>query len=713
MVHKRTKLCLAVGAPLFFNGALADETPPADTQENLERITVTGSRIVESFDEVPASITVIDQKTLQENLAVTSELQNLIALSVPGMAPSTGSSSNFGQTLRGRNALIMIDGVPQDTPLRNGSLGVRTLDPATIERIEVLNGATSVWGNGAAGGVINYITKQPKKGAVNGSLTQSVRTSLVESEDSLGYRTVASLSGQVENFGYLAKLSNEKYGVQYDAEGDILGLQYGLSDSRQRDAFLKLTYDLDDSRGFQLTYNYYDADQNARYKDVPGNIDLGEKTYAVPLPEGEAPVGAPQGPNGNYNVMLKYQDASLFSNTALTIDAYRQKIDNVFFWSDTLGNPDEGYNGGQSAILSEKKGLRTVLTTDTRIAGIYTTFIYGLDLLEDVTSQPLLDGRIWVPEMDMGSKALFLQSKWELGNDWTLKAGARREDISVTVDDYDTLKVCRDAQTCSNSMEVTGGDMDYAATTYNLGLRYRSSDAFSPFISYSEGFEVPDLGLLLRTATVNDLTLIENEASVVKNYELGFSGDINELYYTVAVFRSTSELGNRNTYDPDTGIYRPVRAPQKIWGFEATAEYQLAQDWHISSAYGYTEGKDKTTDTYLGARQISAPKLTTAIRYTALPNLNLTLNWLHVFDRKRFDPNEDGFYTGDQGPISHYDRVDLSVRYHVNHWEVFGGVQNVLNADYFPARAQALRYGTGYSVKAPGATLNAGVTYRF
>lgn len=133
----------------------------------------------------------------------------------------------------------MIDGVPQDTPLRNGSLGIRTLDPATIERIEVLNGATSVWGNGAAGGVINYITKQPKKGAVNGSLTQSVRTSLVESEDSLGYRTVASLSGQVENFGYLAKLSNEKYGVQYDAEGDILGLQYGLSDSRQRDAFFK------------------------------------------------------------------------------------------------------------------------------------------------------------------------------------------------------------------------------------------------------------------------------------------------------------------------------------------------------------------------------------------------------------------------------------------------------------------------------------------
>lgn len=29
--------------------------------------------------------------------------------------------------------------------------------------------------------------------------------------------------------------------------------------------------------------------------------------------------------------MLKYQDDEIFSNTALVIDAYQQKIDNVFF----------------------------------------------------------------------------------------------------------------------------------------------------------------------------------------------------------------------------------------------------------------------------------------------------------------------------------------------------------------------------------------------
>ncbi len=699
-------LCLAL-APAY-----AQDSQTNSNEADLEHITVTGSRIVESFDEVPASITVIDKATIAEDLRVSSELQTILAFAVPGMAPSTGSSSNFGQTLRGRNALVMIDGVPQDTPLRNGSLGIRTLDPSNIERIEVLNGATSIWGNGAAGGVINYITKKPQQ-ETTVSVTQSFNASLVESDDTLGYRSVVAVNGSAGDLGFVASLAQESYGVQRDADGDILGLQYGLSDSKQRDAFFKVTYDLSPTQNLQFSYNYYDSDQNAAYKDIPGAIDLGEKTYAVPLAEGEVSQGMPQGPEGNYNVMAKYHDAELFSNTSLTIDAYQQKIDNVFFWSASLANPEQGLDGGQSAILSEKRGLRSVLTSQFELAGIYSTFIYGVDLLEDVTSQPLLDGRIWVPEMDMNSKAGFLQTKWEVAQDWTLKAGVRYEDIGVAVDDYQTLKLCRSATTCSVPMQVSGGDMDYSATTYNAGLRYRYSDAFSPFVSYSEGYEVPDLGLLLRTATVADISLIENEASVIKNYEVGFNSQLNDLFVTVAAYRSTSELGTSNRYDAATGIYRPVRAPQKIWGFEATVRYQLRDNLTLNAAYGSTEGKDELNDVYLGARQISAPKLSSGLSYQPTDQLDLALSWLHVFSRDRFAPDEQGFYSGDQGPITSYDLVNASANYDLGHWQFFAGIHNLLNADYFPARSQALRYGTGYSVKAPGRSLNLGATYRF
>ena len=52
----------------------AQSDKPSDGQD-LERMIVTGSRIVESIDEVPASIVIITQQQIQDQLKVTSELQ--------------------------------------------------------------------------------------------------------------------------------------------------------------------------------------------------------------------------------------------------------------------------------------------------------------------------------------------------------------------------------------------------------------------------------------------------------------------------------------------------------------------------------------------------------------------------------------------------------------------------------------------------------------
>ena len=51
------------------------------------------------------------------------------------MGPNTGTNSSSGQNLRGRSALVLIDGLPQSTPLRNGHLAIRSLDPSVIERV--------------------------------------------------------------------------------------------------------------------------------------------------------------------------------------------------------------------------------------------------------------------------------------------------------------------------------------------------------------------------------------------------------------------------------------------------------------------------------------------------------------------------------------------------------------------------------------------------
>lgn len=705
-----TLIALALSSQSFADDAINKKL----TAEEMEHVVVSGSRVFESIDEVPASVTIISQKQIEEHLKVNPELQSLLAQMVPGLAPDTGSSSNTGQSLRGRAPLVMIDGVPQSTPLRNGSLGVKTLDPSAIARIEVIKGATSVYGNGASGGIINYITKQATSdGQPEGEISLSSRFSAVKLEESAGARVSAAINGRADKLSYLFTASYEENGVQRDAEGDILGLQYGLSDAVTENYFTKLGYDFDDEKQLQFSYNYFSSQQKTDLGDVVGDLNDGEKTYAIHVPKELQKQGKPQGPDGNENITLKYTDYALFSNTQMTLDLYMQDIENVFFFSTSLANPDEGYEGGQSIIRSEKKGARATFNTLVDFDNVEATFIYGLDALNDVTSQPLVDGRVWVPEMDMESLAGFLQTKWVIDNDLVIKAGVRQESIDLAVEDYETLKLCRSATQCSVPLSVKGDTIDYDATTYNVGVKYNLLEAFSPFANYSQGSDISDIGRLLRSATVNDIGLIQTEASIIDNYEVGFTSQFDDLRFEFAAYRSTSEFGTTNSFNEATGVYEPVRAPQEIWGYETLVDYKINPTLKLVATYSYVEGKNTEDDIYLGSRQISPPKGTANLNWQPNDELSLTVSYLYVGSRKRFEPNADGDYVGDQGPISSYNLFNLSGRYNFSkNWQAFMGVENLFNNDYYPARAQSYTYG-GYNIKGLGTTVTLGATYRF
>ena len=699
------------------NKSEPNQTQQKSKEQDIERIIVTGSRIAENIDEVPASITIITQKQIAAQLKVSSEIQSLLANLVPGMAPSTGSSSNSGQTLRGRSPLVMIDGVPQSTPLRNGSLGIRTLDASVIERIEVIKGATSIYGNGAAGGIINYITKKANSDkALSGHASISSRFSAVETEDSIGQRYEAGINGEINNFDYVLNASYEENGLQRDADGDILGLKYGLSDAVMQDYFAKVGYHFDDEKSLQFTYNYYESKQDVDLIDQVGNINTGEKTQAIPVPEGQTVLGEPQGPS-NHNMMLKYVDDEVFKQTQLMVDLYSQEVDNTFFYSPVLANPDAGYAGGQSLINSDKKGLRVTFNTLVDFSfdngdSLEATFIYGIDALNDVTSQSMVDGRVWVPEMDMENLAGFLQTKLIYNDDLVIKLGIRQEDIDLTVNDYSTLKLCKSAEQCSVPVDVTGDTLNYKATTYNIGIKYNALPLFSPFVSYSQGADISDTGRLLRTATVTDISLIRTEASIIDNYELGFSSDFEQVHFEFATYFSTSELGTTNKFNATTGVYMPVRAPQEIYGYEALINYNITDAWAVNATYSWVEGKNTEADVYLGAKQISPPKATVNVNWNPNSDISVAINYLYVGDRKRFE-QVDGKYVGDQGPIDSYQVVNLSGNYNfASDWSAFIGVENLFNQDYYPTKSQGYTYG-GYNIKGLGTTVNMGVNYQF
>lgn len=679
----------------------------------IEETIVTGSRTPELLSELPASVAVINRDTILRQLKNNPELQDMLAIHVPGFGATTGSTSNTGLTLRGRSVLVMIDGVPQSTPLRNGSLGVRSIDASALERIEVVKGATSIYGNGASGGVVNYITRSPNTdSAMSGDIGISSRFSMIDSKDSISQRIDGTLSGTLDQFSYLINAVYDSRGQQKDADGDTLGLVYGLSDLDTQNLFSKFAYQIDDSKQLQLTYNLYDSQQSTDLIDVNGVPTAGQKTVAIENTTGSPRLGEPQGPKDNSNIMLQYVDEALFGESRLTVDAYKQEIENVFFFSTSLANPEQGFSGGQSLVKSEKKGLRINMRTDMSWDNLDTSLLYGVDILNDVSSQPLTDGRIWVPEMDMDNRAAYVQSKWVWQDHWVLKVGVREEQTDIKVDDYSTLRLCRSATQCSVAFEVKGGELDYRSTTYNIGMRYTAHDWFNPFVAYSEGFDISDLGRLLRSAQVTDIADIRTEASLVKHYEIGFSSHFDTVNVEFAAYQSESELGTGTQLDPVTGVFLPVKEPQEIQGFELAVDYFPSATVSLGGSYTYVEGENSETGKPLSGRFISPDKLTLYADWQATEAFKLGVNYQRIGSRKKFDPALDGSYAIYEGPVDSYQLVNLRGTYRRDQWELYGGVENLFNEDYFAVRAQSIALASYYS-KGLGRNATLGLTYHF
>ena len=70
-----TLIALAVSAPSFAN----------DAPKDMERIIVSGSRVIESIDEVPASITVISRKQIEDHLKVNPRVTELVSADGAGL----------------------------------------------------------------------------------------------------------------------------------------------------------------------------------------------------------------------------------------------------------------------------------------------------------------------------------------------------------------------------------------------------------------------------------------------------------------------------------------------------------------------------------------------------------------------------------------------------------------------------------------------------
>lgn len=167
MKLKLSKLNIAVASAITLSsfGVSAESN---DEVQAMETMVVTASRSQQLLNDVPRSVTVIDQEQLQSQLNQSRSINDVLSTLVPGMGTSVhGNLSSKGQNqIRGRRVLLLIDGVAQNNSFLDFGQELSAIDPQNVERIEVIRGGSAVYGLGAQGGIINVITKMPEEGAV-------------------------------------------------------------------------------------------------------------------------------------------------------------------------------------------------------------------------------------------------------------------------------------------------------------------------------------------------------------------------------------------------------------------------------------------------------------------------------------------------------------------------------------------------------------------
>lgn len=671
-------------AALSACGSVALWGHPVFATELTEEVIVTANRVATPLSTVPNTVTVINQAELQQQLAIQNDISTVLGNLIPSYSPSRQKMTSAGETLRGREPLYLIDGVPQSNPLRNGGRDGHTIAPIMLERVEVLHGANAIHGLGAAGGIINLITRTP-----GDSLEQNVRVDSSFQTENVGesadYGVNYSLSNRFGAADVLASASYRSMGMAYDADGELIGVdntQGDTMDSDEVDLFLKAGYNWDDQR-VEFMVNRYDIESSHEWGSVSGDVDAG-------IPSGAIKTDMPaDGASNEVTTLSASYENQAFLGHSLRLQVFSQDFEATYGAQiapiATFQDPAYGEDlVDQSQNNSEKLGMKLTLAK-SEVAGLPVSVVYGLDALEDETWQALTQtGRIWVPKTRYENYAPFVQVEFTGIERLTVTGGVRHEKSTLEVDDFTTLY-------SYGSQFVQGGEPDFSETLYNIGGTYRFTDAWRVFGNYSEAYSMPDVGRVLRGIDEpgqNVETFLDLTPILTENSELGIEFDNGTLSAQLSYYVSDSDFGQR-LQRGDDGIYTVKREKTEIDGIEFRAGWAVSERDLLGLRYAESEGRydsdqDGDVDSDLGGTNIAPDRLNLSWdrRWSDSVSSRLQVNYLldrSVKDSSGTTVNEfDGYTT-----------VDASADV-----KAFGGVlslsaQNLTNTDYYTYYSQS------------------------
>ena len=678
------------------------ETPPVADEEDELEIVVTATRTEEDIANVPRSVTVITREQLDQEALLGNDLSSTLGKTVPGFGPPTASGRTRLQSLRGRGAQILIDGVPQ-TSNATFNTELSSIDPSAIERIEVVRGPSAVYGDGATGGVINIITRSPAEEGTKTRLGLTLRPNFEHlSENGFGYRIDAGLSAKEGKFDFLVDTAFDAKGATFDGEGDRIPPNGLVNENFTINALIKAGVDLTDTQRLQFSYNFFNNRFDSPFISDPAILAIEGEQKAAALRVGNIDYErSPAQTIHNFNLTYRNQDllgSELNAQAYYRISQLTQGLSDLrarglgivppFLPLVTQTNLDAVEIGGRVQVDTPITDRLSLLWGGDLSHEENEQFFTNIDPVAfDANRQANVTEELsQSPFYKIRNIGAFAQFTWDVVDQLSLSGGARYENIRLTVDDYTGNPFVGFG--FFPPAQVQGGELTVDDVVFNAGAVFKASDEVSIYANFAQGFSLPSVGIALGLAAdgSNFADNIELEPQKVNSYELGIRGDFDNITLSLAGFYSTSSLGSTLNVDP-TGITSIVRAPQRNYGVEFTADWTPSDKWRLGTIFSWNEGEsDLDNDgnfTALSTLAVQPLKATVYVENETLPGWRTRIQALFVGGRSRaFDAEVDPF------DVNGYTVVDLFSTVSLGPGKLQFGIQNLFDNQYIPVDSQ-------------------------
>ena len=696
----RTLMSLALAAPLAANAA----------SQSLDELVVVGSRAPAQISQIPGTVWVLDGEELEQQFQSGQDLKTVIGKLVPSMDLAPETRTNYGQNMRGRSVLVMIDGVSL-----NGSRGLSrqfdSIDPFNIERIEVLSGATAIYGGGSTGGIVNIITRKGREGDTRFSTELGASSGFNSTEDRT-FRVGQSIAGGNETIKGRLGIAVQDNGAMYDGDGDRVMIDISQTDlqyNRSVDVLGSTQIRIDDNQSLDLAAQFY----RSRYEGDEG-VWLGPYATAINTPEIRDGFSSDRDPaTERYMVNAAYQHRDFLGHTAYLQASMRNEESSFYPYPYSRATVPQSYFGASKQDTRQYL-IKGLLTKD--LGSVNLT--YGIDLdredfsasqmiFDNATAMPsgglVLDEEFTVdryPDYRVEGIAAYFQAEWQATDRLQLNAGIRQRHARLDMEDFvGTQQAVESGRgLVSGADAIPGGESDYDVTLVNAGAIYKLTDDHQVWANFSQGFEIPDPGKAAGRGTYNlsggryvltdSLNIDDNPIPGLETnqIELGWRTYQPQWDAQVAAYYTWSDKEaetNRTTLTVDV-----VDRKTRDYGLEGALTWYASDQWSLGGTGHYVRSEVEDDDGDWQKNVVTAASLPNA---TAFVRWQDRLTSVRLQGSRAFDIDDDA---GDE--IEGYTTFDLMAARSLPLGRINFAVTNLLDEQYDTVWGQRAQLFYGY-----------------